>query len=230
MKPSDSNQRYAAVPTPIQRSTASFFTELSSLDSQCVLKQLDVRRFLAGEYVREPIIGAGAWFIVLDGVLEVCYSKIPNRIVVLDRIERGQLVCGDRLGVFGFRNAEIRCVTRSVLGKLDVETFERCMIELPSFMLFATRSMRFQILKLTSKLLEFATEDVPSRLLEALRRLPEVHEHSARDDWMVRQPPTQIELAKMIGSSREVVGRAMRLLESAGEIERRGRRVYIRGS
>ena len=192
------------------------------------MQQMNVRSLAAGEICCKAGEEARSFFLVLEGVLEVSRSSRFGKTVVVNRISQGDIIGEIGALTRGPRSADVRCYTNCLVGEMPLKTFEENLAALPGFSMYVMRSMAYRVANLTNKLLEFATEDVPSRVLGALRELPCAVGMEPEYSQPARERPTHAELAKLVGTSREVVGRALQLLESAGEIEQDGRYVYLK--
>ena len=83
-----------------------------------------------------------------------------------------------------------------------------------------------RIRHLTDRVTAFTTQNARQRLIAELLRLAEGHE-TGTDSARIGALPTQQELATLLFSQREVIGRELSKLRNAGLVERQGRALLI---
>ncbi|NDC38016.1 MAG: Crp/Fnr family transcriptional regulator [Proteobacteria bacterium] len=207
--------------------TRGIFSEISVAETRALLGQMKIKQLAAGKVCCRSGDASPSFFIVLDGILEVSRTNRLGKTVTIGRLAQGAIIGEIGALTRGPRTADVQCHTACLVGEMTIADLETNLAKLPNFSLFVMRSMAQRVSDLTSKVMDFATEDVPTRVLGALRTLPVAHDD---DRYGRRERPTHAELARLVGTSREVVGRALKLLEGAGEIEQDRRYVYLKRS
>ncbi|TCW32968.1 Crp/Fnr family transcriptional regulator [Gulbenkiania mobilis] len=162
---------------------------------------------------------------------------IKGRLLVMDVAQDGQEVGlhiiqpGDYFGELSAidglpRAASVRAMEPSVVGKLSRECFQQLMSMAPS----VTRAMldRFAlVIRANNKRRVILSINNVQRRVAALLLSYSTPEAGGRKALVIRQLPTQHELAAMANTSRESVSRVLRSLMEQGLIVREGRALVI---
>ena len=203
------------------------FAALSKTEQEEFLKHFRIRSLPSGKHLVRAKERAESFFVVLKGSLEVSRSK-SGKSMVLNHVSEGDVV--GEISALGEmqRTADVICVTPCIVAEIPVAQFHEKLLEFPNFAAFIMKSLALRLSRSTDLLVGLATEDVPSRVLQVLRTLVSGSVLDGDDFQLVRERPSHIELARMVGTSREVVGRALRLLEQAGEIQQEGKQIFVR--
>jgi len=177
----------------------------------------------------EPIIKAGEvtndFYIVLSGKIKVMLKeKSGGKEVVLTYLSGG-----DFFGELSMIDAEPR--SADVIADTDC-----CIVSMsgPDFRELVRRNVdiTFYILKnLASrlrhsdeKIKRFALEDVSTRVLAELISIAK----EEGENLVITERVSRQEIAKVVGASREMVGRAIRDLEIKGEFKTRDGKIFLR--
>jgi len=224
MKPSRNSNKVADCTGVVPPSV----TPMSHRDLEALRPFLVERRFEARRYVVRHAEAGGALFIMLSGVVEVSRGKEAGRRVVIARRYKGEVI-GEISAVTGAsRSADVRTLTACVLGELSGGHLEEVFRKVPSFAIHLLRLLAGRLAESTQQSVNFATCDIPTLVLKALQSLSVARYMTTGKVLVVHPRPTHEELAQMVGSSREVVTRAMKLLEKTGEIKFDGEQLLVR--
>ncbi len=208
--------------------TEGIFSTLSDAESKALLRGARSRSLSRGAYLVRAKAPADNFFIVLEGQLEVSRTTVRGKSIVLNRIGPGDVV-GEVSALGGVpRTADVVCRTDCLVAEISVSEFRRRLAEVPNFAAFIMKAMALRLSHSTYKLFDIATEDIPSRVLHALRALEPQTASLHENYYLIRERPTHAELARLVGTSREVISRALSLLEQAGEIQQEGKSIFVR--
>lgn len=166
-------------------------------------------------------------FFVLTGRARAATFTESGREVLLS-----DLVPGEAFGIFaaldhGPRSTNVLALEDSRVARMSGSRFEELFYAHRAinraFVLYMIARIRDLSVRITSA----TTESAAKRLIRELLRLAE-NEARGGDRAEIRGLPTQQELAALLFTQREVVGRELSRLRRAGLVERAGRTLRIR--
>jgi CRP/FNR family transcriptional regulator/CRP/FNR family cyclic AMP-dependent transcriptional regulator len=202
------------------------FTELHEQAMQYVSARLKRRRFRRGEVVYHTEDLPGSLYIVLSGELKLRLQSPGGRQLTMSWIRPGSFFGTISLLDGQERLADaiaVRPCELLVLGRDDFRSFLRRNPHQAEVLLEITAARWRNTMR---RLAELAFLDVPGRLAKALlelRRTAGQPAPGAAEEVNM----TQTELAAMIGTSRESVGRWLKAFGESGLIESRPGRIVI---
>jgi CRP-like cAMP-binding protein len=196
----------------------SLFAGLEAADRVDLATRLRRRRYARGEplFLRgDP----GSFLYVIErGRVKIALSSADGKEMILVLLGPGDFFGELALLDGGQRSADAVVVEDAELLLLGREDFLRCVESRPriALHLLAVLSRR---LRSTDQLVhDAAFFDVPGRLASALLRLGETLGQPAADGVLISRRLTQLELAEMIGSSRESVNKWLSFYQRQGFI------------
>jgi len=163
-------------------------------------------------------------YIVLSGRVKAYASSEDGREVVLTEYGPGEYF--GELSLDGARrSASVKalepCTCRVVQGS-ELQAF---LAEYPAFAMHLTHKLMRMVRRLTEQVRGLALQDVYSRVIRLLNELSD----PVGEERVVRRKLTQQDIADRVGSSREMVNRVMRELDTGGYVtQREGRLVLLR--
>lgn len=176
-------------------------SELKKISSVSIIRGISAGAYAIheGEEVRSA-------FFVLSGKMEVVRMAHSGREQVLALLEPGQ---GFNLASF-FQDkkenpASVRAALDSQVMVIPGRLFLSFLSEIPSFCIFVLRDFSSRLSQLTSKVEALGLYSVRARLVRFL--LDQADKKEPTLHW------TQDEIARHIGTVRDVVGRCLRILE-----------------
>ena len=123
------------------------------------------------------------------------------------------------------RTAHVIASEKTTLLELSREDFISHLGRYSGLPLALAQSLAERLRLASGKLSDMALLDVPHRLLTTLEKMSTVNpDGSGR---IVIDRPTHQELADMVGSSREVISRCLKSLEQQGQLQVKGKNIYI---
>ena len=155
-------------------------------------------------------------YFVLNGSLKVLVSDEGGREVILSILGRGDLF--GEMGVIDDhpRSATVVAAQPSDLVVIAKGDFKSALAGNFDISLYLMRSLVQRLRSADRQIESLALLDVYGRVA---RLLLDMAETAPNGDKVVRQKPSRQDIAKMIGASREMVGRVLKDLQQQGLIE-----------
>lgn len=125
------------------------------------------------------------------------------------------------------RESFASAVHPSRVWKIPVPPFQRMLEQRPAVMLAVTRQIGQRMKRIESRVEKLVFRDVRARLAGILLELSEDFGKPRGDALALEIDLTQSELATLVGSTRQTINTSVGELESAGLIEREGRRLIL---
>jgi len=182
---------------------------------------------------RSTIIQGGAQpdtlYYILEGSVSVSIEDAEGRELILAYLNKGEFF--GEMGLFGNteRSAWVTARTACTLAEARYEHV-RAMAERNPALLYAIAGQMAQRLRRTSaKVHDLAFLDVTGRVARTLLDLAQEPDAMTHPDGM-QIKVTRQEIARIVGCSREMVGRVLKDLEDSGLIRARGKTMVIHGT
>lgn len=153
---------------------------------------------------------------IVSGEIKISRTGEDGREITVATLGRGEFFGELALLSDDQRSANAETLSECFLLIIQSAPFFRLIREHPSFSEALLRTLAQRLRQATENMAELALRSVPQRLLSVLKRLADRNGSDSGEKTLVR--PSQQELANMIGSSREMVTRALKELEAQGEI------------
>jgi len=163
-------------------------------------------------------------FFVVDGLARAATFTDNGREVLYSDLPRG-----DAFGIFAAidgqpRSTNVFAKDMSRIARMSANNFREVLYSHPdvnkAFMLYLVDRIRY----LSSRMTEATTLSTEQRLCAQLLRMTR---KTGEDTGRIERLPTQQELATLISSQRESVGREMSKLKDQGLINRDGKSLHI---
>ena len=204
---------------------------LSNIDSaelNVLATLLDERDFRDGNYiVREADPSPNLYFIAAGKVKVTLLSPEGKEIVV------AHLGPGDFFGEIGLllgedRSANVVAQTDCKLLILTDESFTQHLLKATGLALAMLKEMAHRLRSATDKIGDLALYDVYRRVARTLKHMGEVTIEDGHEIFVIDNRPTHQELANNVGTSREMVTRALKGLEEDGCIATEGKTIILK--
>ncbi|MGF1529105.1 MAG: Crp/Fnr family transcriptional regulator [Candidatus Competibacterales bacterium] len=168
-----------------------------------------------------------SFYVVVAGKVKVFLADEDGREVIITL--RGE---GFYFGELAYvaqlpRSASVMTMEASRLAVISGGDFMTLLKEYPDIAVNLIRELAHRLQATTVNLRAFALMDVYGRLTKLLRDMAVEGEGGK---LIVEEKPTQQTMAKMVGASREMVGRILRELTVGGYISTEGKRLIIHRS
>ena len=194
------------------------------------LDRCRVRRYPAGTTIIYQGDHPDTLYHVLSGSVAVLQEDEEGRSLVLAYLNRGDFF--GELGLFQHeqgRSAWIRTRSECELAEMSYAEFRRLGSEDPEILFLLASQMAVRLRATSSKAGDLAFLDVSGRVARTLLELaaqPDAMTHP--DGMQVRI--TRQELGRIVGCSREMVGRVLKEMALQGLIATEGRAIVVFGT
>lgn len=210
------------------RQTPSESTGIQSLDK--FLEHCHKRHYPAKSTIIYADDKPDVLYFILDGSVTVLIEDIDGREIVLAYLNKGDFF--GEMGLFDeqlSRSAWVRARSSCEVAEISYTKF-RQIAQDHSDIVFAMASQMASRLRITSrKVSDLAFMDVSGRVARTLLDLctqPDAMTHP--DGMQIRI--TRQEIGKIVGCSREMVGRVLKSMEEQGLIDVKGKTIVVFGT
>lgn len=181
---------------------------LAQLSESGVTQQFEV-----GDVLFQEGDASDALYVLIAGQLKVYSSKSNGREVVYSTLGPGQIF-GEMFLDGGPRSASVKAITASICLIVDGDQIRVLMDEYPGFAQHVALQLMARLRAATWKIRALALDDVYERVTSLLQA-------SAVEDATGKRIPrhlTQLEIARQVGATREMVNHVLRDLSRGGFI------------
>jgi CRP/FNR family transcriptional regulator, cyclic AMP receptor protein len=198
------------------------FERLSRVELDQLQKLTRRQRFRANTAVFFQDDPSDSLYVVLSGSAKVFRTSEDGRDRILTTLR-----AGDAFGALAMiegrpRSATVQTLEDTELLGLFRRDFERFAGEHPDVLYKLLQSMCERVRRIDEDVLDLSFKDVPYRVLRLLSQLLARHGESGPDGWRIKMPLSVRDLASMMGSNAETVGRLLERYESEGLLRRQG--------
>jgi CRP/FNR family transcriptional regulator, cyclic AMP receptor protein len=183
--------------------------------------------FRKGELIYSPYDRGEAMYLVADGRVRLYRSAPDGRQLTMammdDGMAFGQLATLDTPTHDAYAEAMTDCVLRVV----RVADLERAVAEHPQMAVNLLRNLAQRLHEAEDQIESLAFRGVPARLAAKLLDLMERYGRVTRDGIRIDERFTHMQLAEMIGTSRETLTKVINELRELGLIDIRERMVWV---
>lgn len=198
---------------------------------QRFLEHCHRRRFAS----KTTIIHAGdksdSLFYIIDGSVSVQIEDEEGKEIVLAYLNPGDFF--GEMGLFDdnekLRSAWILTRSACQIAEISYANFRRLAEETPDILFTLAGQMAIRLRNTSRKVGHLAFMDVTGRVARALLDLTKQPDAMTHPDGM-QIKVTRQELGRIVGCSREMVGKVLKNLEEQGLIEAHGKTMVIRGT
>ena len=196
---------------------------LASLERIAVEKQFPKESVIVSQEDR-----GDALFVVTCGKVKVVLYGKSGREVILSVFKPGDFFGEMSLLDNQPRSANVIAVETSTLLVLERAAFADHLAAHPNVAIAVLAEMSRRLRRADAIIGNLALLDVYGRVARFLRELAKADGEVSAGSLVIRQRPTQQEIASMIGTSRETVSRALSEFQRRGFVEVTGRRIILR--
>lgn len=193
------------------------------------------RRYPGKTAIIRPGDPANTLYYVIEGSLAVCTEDEQGRELILAYISRGQFI--GEMGLFveqAQRESMVRTRSPCEMAEISYERLFQLMEgplreECPKILFSIGAQLTHRLLRTSRQVSRMAFMDVTNRISRTLLDLCQ------EPDAMSHPEGTQIrisrqEVSRIVGCSREMVGRVLKQLEEQGMIDVSGKTIVVRGT
>ncbi|WP_017444563.1 cAMP-activated global transcriptional regulator CRP [Gayadomonas joobiniege] len=196
---------------------------------QTFIKHCTRRRYPS----KSTIICAGdepdALYLLLDGSVSVSVENEEGRELILAYLNPGEFY--GEMGLFDgqSRSAFVRARSECEVAEISYERFKKLVKQYPEILFRVSTQLAHRLRDTSRKVVDLAFLDVTGRVAAALLDLCKQPDAMTHPDGM-QIKITRQELGRIVGCSREMVGRVLKNLEEQGLIEAHGKTMVIYGT
>lgn len=183
---------------------------------------------------RSTIIYAGdnsdCIFYLIEGSVSVAIEDEEGKEIIIAYLNKGAFF--GEMGLFedrAPRSAWVHAKSESVIGEISYVKFRELCLKHPELMVSVGRQMSERLRKTTEKVGTLAFYDVTGRVARTLLDLCKEPDAMTHPDGM-QIKITRQEIGRIVGCSREMVGRVLKTLETDGLVEVHGQTMVVFGT
>ncbi len=169
-------------------------------------------------------------YYVTEGSVSVVSEEDDGREMVLAYLNAGDFF--GEMGLFSStpqRSAWIRARTQCEVAEIGYDTFRIVAQENPDLIFKLATQMALRLRRTSSMVTRLAFMDVSGRIARTLLDLTEEPDAMTHPDGM-QIKITRQELGRIVGCSREMVGRVLKTLENQNLISVKGKTIVVHGT
>ena len=167
-------------------------------------------------------------YLILDGSVSVIVDDIedPEQEMVVSYLNPGEFF--GEMGLFGEEHRTANLVTRTPceFGRISYQDFHAIRQQSPEVLYVLTTQIRQRLKNTIRKLADLTFIDVYGCIHRSLIQLTKLRETMTHPDGMQIRVARE-ELGKLVGCSREMAGRALKMLEGDGYITGAGKTIVV---
>ena len=166
-------------------------------------------------------------YYVVDGSVEVMIEDEDGNEMVLSYLNKGQFF--GEMGLFyeqPTRSAWVRTRTECELAEMTYPRFRQIANESPGLLFELATQLASRLERTNKKLGDLAFVDVTGRIAHAIMDLCNEPDALTHPDGMQIKVSRQ-ELSRLVGCSREMAGRVLKVLEEQGLLTARGKTIVV---
>jgi CRP/FNR family cyclic AMP-dependent transcriptional regulator len=196
------------------------------------IKELS-RRIPDTHYQRDQLLytpneRSEALFMLKKGRVRIYRIAPDGREFTLIVVGAGTVFGEMSLTAQRLQNAYAEAMERVVVCKMRKHDLERLVMDKPQVGLKVMGVLSERLLLAEDRMEDIALKEVPARLASFILQLVESEGVMTLEGPKIPTRYTHRQLATMIGSKRETVTKAFTLLQQAGAVELKRRRIYVR--
>jgi CRP-like cAMP-binding protein len=169
-----------------------------------------------------------ALFVIARGKVKVVLYGETGREIILSILKAGDFFGEMALLDRQPRSANVVAVEESDLLCLDREAFQNHLTAHPSTALAVLAEMSRRLRHADEVIGNLALLDVYGRVARTIRDLAQKQGEPVDGGLLIKERPTQQEIAGLIGTSRETVSRALNDFTRRGMLEMQGKQILVR--
>ncbi|MEM7259153.1 MAG: cAMP-activated global transcriptional regulator CRP [Pseudomonadota bacterium] len=169
-------------------------------------------------------------YYMVDGSVSVVIEDDDGREIVLAYLNNGDFF--GEMGLFdeeSERSAWVVARNKCEVAEINYEQFKRLAEQSPEILFALSTQLAARLRKTSTKVRDLAFLDVTGRVASTLLDLAKQPDSITHPDGMQIRITRQ-EIARIVGCSREMVGRVLKDLEDRGLIHARGKTMVIYGT
>lgn len=205
----------------------SLFRDVDPAELERVESILVEKKFSKDAHIVQQDQPGDALFIIKAGRVKVVIYGDNNREVILNLLKEKEFFGEMSLFDERPRSAHVIASEDTTVLMLTRDQFESHVHRSPSTAINIIRVMSQRLRRADEIIGNLATLDVSQRVIHIMKDLAEKDGEQVPEGWLIKERPTQQDIASMIGTSRETVSRVLSELQRGGFVEMRGRQILL---
>lgn len=206
----------------------TIFADLTQETLQDLAKRVWQKTAEAGSVIVSHEEPGDALFVIASGKVKVVLYGDTGREIILSILRDGDFFGEMALLDRQPRSANVVAVEDSQLFGLDREAFQTHLTAHPTTALAVLAEMSRRLRHADEVIGNLALLDVYARVARVIRDLAQKQGEPADGGLLIKERPTQQEIAGLIGTSRETVSRALNDFTRRGLLEMQGKQILVR--
>jgi len=206
----------------------SIFQELPRETLADLAKRVWQKQAEAGSVIVSQEEAGDALFVIAKGKVKVVLYGETGREIILSILKAGDFFGEMSLLDRQPRSANVVAVEDSELLCLDREGFQTHLTSHPTTALGILAEMSRRLRHADEVIGDLALLDVYARVTRVIRELAQKQGEPVDGGLLIKERPTQQEIAGLIGASRETVSRALNDFTRQGMLEMQGKQILVR--
>lgn len=169
-----------------------------------------------------------ALFLIASGKVKVVLYGETGREIILSMLRTGDFFGEMSLLDEQPRSANVVAIEETELLTLDRDAFRNHLLSRPATSLAVLAELSLRLRHADEVIGNLALLDVYARVARAIRELARAQGEPIEGGILIRERPTQQEMAGLIGTSRETVNRALSDFTRRGLLEMNGKQLLVR--
>jgi CRP/FNR family cyclic AMP-dependent transcriptional regulator len=202
-------------------------TELPTEEIAELAAALKERRAPKGSFIVYAEDPGRSMMFIAEGRVKINLTSKDGKEVVLATLAEGDFFGEMAILTGSERSANVVATTECKLYVLNEEDFNRHLSRFPGLSRVMLREMALRLRAASSKIGDLALYDVYRRVARTLKSMGTPVQKDGVEIFVISERPTHQELAAMVGTSREMVTRALKGLEEDRCITISGKRIEV---
>ena len=201
---------------------------LSEAELGALGEVLQERRIPKGSYIVYAADPGPSMMFLAHGKAKVTLVSTEGKEIVINNLSKGDFFGEIALLTGEDRSANVVAVSNCTLYVLSETDFKQHIINNSGLSLAMMRELALRLRGAVAKIGDLALYDVYRRVARTLKSLAELKVVDEEEVLIIEERPTHQELASMVGTSREMVTRALKGLEEDGCVVIEDKRIEVR--
>jgi CRP/FNR family cyclic AMP-dependent transcriptional regulator len=199
------------------------FNGLAKPELKAILSNALIRHYPKNAIIINEGDNTDSLYVVLEGKVKAYLSDDAGREIILSI--QGP---GDYIGELAIideqpRSASVMTLEPCKFCIISKSYFDSCLVNNPTIAIKLLKTQTLRVRRLTENVKSLALLDVYGRVARTLLNMATPH----KNELIIDQKLTHMDIAKMVGASREMVSRIMKDLSEGGYIKSEDRRITI---
>lgn len=201
--------------------------ELEDEELAALSEKLTERKAGKGESIVRSDAQSDTMMFIVQGSVRVSLTGDDGKEVVLTHLGQGEFFGEISMLTGEQRSADVSAIEDVRLLELKRSGFEEHANRFGGFSLALLRELALRLKGASRKIGDLALLDVYRRVAATLKSLGQEERREDKAIYVISKRPTHQELSAMVGTSREMVTRALKGLEEDGHIKVVGKRIEL---